>query len=797
MSVALSDAWGQLPTLRLEPVAEDRFDSPVAVTHAGDGSGRLFVVEQRGRVMVVENGTVLDVPFLDIGDRLVAARANFDERGLLSLAFHPGYAVADAPGEGKFYVYYSAPSPDAPGTPAAPVDHRSVIAEFSVSAENPAVADATTERVLLTFNQPQFNHNGGQLAFGPDAMLYVGTGDGGGSDDNGAGHSGGSVDKPDGVLGNAQDLTRLLGKILRIDPLGDNAAGGAYGVPEDNPFAQAPDEAVRPEIWALGLRNPWRFSFDDGTDGTDRLLVADVGQAEVEEINIVERGRNYGWRIREGSQDFDAGVPGAAGLTLEPPVAEYAHPGVGNGMQEFGISVTGGYVYRGAAIPGLQGVYVFGDWSRSFGSPGGSLLAMTEAGNGFALSLLDVEGGNPLTAFVPAFGEDEDGELYVATKRILAPSGPAPTGSVFRIVAAQSGPEPVTVTLEPALDNSMFREEPTFSNGRGQYLFVGETRARQNGARRALLHFDVAGSVPAGSTILEATLSLRMNRTIVGHVAVSAHRVSAQWGEGSSNAGGQEGAGTQARDGDATWAQRLFGSEDWSNPGGDFAVVASATTPVGGNGRHSWASEPLKADVQAFLDQPDQNFGWILIAPEGGEATAKRFDSREATNTANRPTLEITYIAPRENPATARERWIASFFAEGEAVDFQQDLDGDTLAGQLEYAFNFDPKARNRLSEGFTVAVDAARGSLVVSFLRNADAADLTYRVEVSRDLGEWTAHAESVSGSATILVDGGGNGIIGEEAVAGSPMKRVTLDIPAGNASPMRYVRLVVVMDA
>lgn len=427
-----------LPPVRLVPVLEDAFLSPVGLTHAGDGSGRLFVVEQRGQVRIVmDDGSLLPDPFLDLGAKLVPERNNFDERGLLGLAFHPDYGTVGAPGEGKLYVYYSAPSPNAPGTVSSPVDHMSVVAEYEVSTGDSNVVNPASERILLSFDQPQFNHDAGQVAFGPDGLLYIATGDGGSSEDNDAGHTGGNANQPPAVLGNAQDRSKFLGKILRIDPLGSDGPGGLYSVPADNPFV-GEGGGVREEIFAYGLRNPWRFSFDHrGPGATGRLFVADVGQRRVEEINLVEKGKNYGWRAFEGTFDFDPATPAEG--PFEPPIAEYTRPGQDNGLPKIGISVTGGYVYRGGASPALHGLYLFGDWSSSFGMPNGTLLGLIESQAGqFDLGIFEVDGGNPIGRYLPAFGRDEAGEIYLATKRTLAPSAvdpdsADPTGSIFRI----------------------------------------------------------------------------------------------------------------------------------------------------------------------------------------------------------------------------------------------------------------------------------------------------------------------------------------------------------------------------
>jgi len=433
-------AWAVFPEVRLEPITQGELFAPVGLANAGDGSDRLFAVDQRGRIEILQGGAVLPTPFLDVGSKLVPVRPGFDERGLLGLAFHPDYANAGTFGEGKFYVYYSAPQTG--GTPANPIDHQSVVAEYQVSAGDPNVADLGSERVLLTFNQPQFNHDGGNLAFGPDGHLYISTGDGGSSNDNNAGHTGGDSSQPNGVLGNAQDKTNLLGKILRIDPTGTNP--GQYAIPTSNPFFSSAG-GERKEIFAYGLRNPWRFSFDDGPGGTGALFVADVGQGVYEEINIVTNGGNYGWRVREGQHDFDPTTPIDPGEVLIDPIAEYTHPGENNGVLEVGRSVTGGFVYRGSQFPDLVGKYVFADWSRGFSPGQGTLLGLEETSPGdWEITIVKVEGvalGDPLDFYITALGEDEQGELYVVGRTSLAPDPAEPGGIVARIVQV---PEPMT-----------------------------------------------------------------------------------------------------------------------------------------------------------------------------------------------------------------------------------------------------------------------------------------------------------------------------------------------------------------
>ncbi len=406
----------------LERVA-DGLTSPVHLT-AEPGGQRVFVVDQIGQIRILDstqdNGLRAE-PFLDIRDRLVELNAGFDERGLLSVAFHPGFSS-----NGRFFVFYQAP----PGEDIPEgFNSESRISEFRVSADDPDVADSDSERILLRFGKPQFNHNGGQLAFGPDGLLYISTGDGGAANDVGLGHT------PD--LGNGQDTTTLLGKILRVDVDGSEP----YAIPADNPFAGS--DTARPEIFAFGFRNPFRFSFDSG--GARRLFVADVGQDLFEEVDVVVRGGNYGWNIREGLHCFDPDSPadppdacaeqGAGGEPLLDPIIEYPHfDDEGNAV---GIAVVGGFVYRGSAVAGLAGDYVFGDFSRGFGEPDGVLFAARENADGtWTRRELSVAGAadGQLRRFLLGFGRDGNGELYVLSSTNLGPTGS--TGRVDRIVAA-------------------------------------------------------------------------------------------------------------------------------------------------------------------------------------------------------------------------------------------------------------------------------------------------------------------------------------------------------------------------
>ena len=335
-------------TLELELYA-DGFDNPLHLTGAGDGSGRLFVVEKAGRIRIIRDGGVVAQPFLDITDR-VSARAN--EQGLLSVAFHPRFADT-----GLVYVNYTNRADD------------TVISRFRATGDT---ADPASETILLQFAQPFANHNGGLIKFGPDGYLYIGTGDGGsGGDPRGFG----------------QRLDTLLGKMLRIDVDG----GDPYAIPPDN---LQRDSAVLPEIWAYGLRNPWRFSFDRATGD---LYIADVGQNRIEEIHFTPAGSsagiNYGWNILEGSSCFRAGCDTSG---LELPIAEYDH--------SVGCSVTGGYVYRGSMYEAVAGTYIFADFCS------GRIWALHGSGPVRDMIELLNSGKN-----ISSFGEDDAGELYLTS----------------------------------------------------------------------------------------------------------------------------------------------------------------------------------------------------------------------------------------------------------------------------------------------------------------------------------------------------------------------------------------------
>jgi len=347
--------------------------SPLGMEAPNDGTGRLFVVQQGGQIRIIQNGALVATPFLDLSPN--AGFVSGGEEGSLGLAFHPSFST-----NRRFFVYY---------TRSVSGQVQSVFSEYAASAANPNLADASSERIMLIVNQPFDNHKGGQLAFGPDGFLYIALGDGG---------SGGDPQ------GNGQNLQTLLGKILRIDINGAFAPGKQYAIPPDNPFVSG---GGLPEIWAYGLRNPWRFSFDR-TSG--KLFAGDVGQDSFEEVDIIAKGGNFGWNKMEASHCYPPGSAcSSAGLIL--PIMEYAHNAAG------GSAIIGGFVYHGSAIPSLVGDYVFGDLSS------GHLWAGAEDMSGNWNQTLVLS--HNLT--VSSFGQDTAGELY------LVDYG---NGAVLRIVAA-------------------------------------------------------------------------------------------------------------------------------------------------------------------------------------------------------------------------------------------------------------------------------------------------------------------------------------------------------------------------
>jgi glucose/arabinose dehydrogenase len=338
-----------LPAVTLTPVVSG-LSSPLDLQDPHDGSGRLFVVEQPGTIRILQNGSLLATPFLDIHDRVLFG----GERGLLGLTFHPNF-----PRDPRFFVNY-----------IRSTDRSTVIAEFRLSSD-PNQADATSERQLLVVSQPYANHKAGQLAFGADGDLYFGLGDGGSEGD---------------PNNNGQNTNTLLGSMLRIN-VDTTSPGKAYGIPADNPFVNG---GGAPEIFAYGFRNPWRFSFDRPTS---RVFVADVGQDAWEEIDLLQRGGNYGWHIMEGFHCYQP-PQGCNSNGLQMPIAEYGH--------NEGESITGGYVYRGSAIPGLAGAYVFGDYVA------GTIWILQQDGSNWQRRVLLSS-----QRHISSFGQDASGELYV------------------------------------------------------------------------------------------------------------------------------------------------------------------------------------------------------------------------------------------------------------------------------------------------------------------------------------------------------------------------------------------------
>ncbi len=430
----------------LEPVAEG-FVAPPMLTAAGDGTGRLFVVDQIGTVSVIDgNSTLLEEPFLDVRDRMVDLNPSFDERGLLSIAFHPGFLE-----NGRVFAFYSAPLRE--GAPEG-WDCTNRLSEFRVDPTDPDRVDMTSEKVLLEIDKPQSTHNGGCMAFGHrDGYLYVSLGDGGAAGDSGTGHT------PE--TGNAQDLTTIYGKVLRID-VDDISAGNAteppetatwstgagslYGVPEDNPFVS--NTSIPPEIYAYGFRNPAFISFD----AEGNLYVADAGQDLFEEVSLVVKGGNYGWRLREGTHCFDLlhfrdppGTCEAVGHLGEPLIGPIIEGG-----RDLGPVIIGGRVYGGTELPELSGRYVFGYWNGNFAAaappPGWNASGSPASAENLTpgdiamwrlqrlnVTAMSAGSGND---FLLGFGEDERSELYVLTTGVAGPDASTATGRVWKIVPA-------------------------------------------------------------------------------------------------------------------------------------------------------------------------------------------------------------------------------------------------------------------------------------------------------------------------------------------------------------------------
>jgi glucose/arabinose dehydrogenase len=392
--------------------------SPNYLVSAPDGTDRQFILDQVGQIRIIENGTLLATPFLDVASIMVTPNTNFDERGLLGLAFDPGFANSASPGYRRIFTYTSQPvsgTADLTDPYATTINHHAVISSWRVDASNPNIVDPSTRIDILRIDEPQANHNGGTIAFGPDGFLYLSLGDGGGANDN-------NVNGHNPTTGNGQDPNIALGKILRLDVNGTNAANGKYGIPPTNPFATS--GGVK-EIYALGFRNPYRFSFNGS-----ELLVGDVGQNRVEELNRVELGKNYGWRHKEGTFKFNpadgtvsddlTGVP--AGLT--DPLAQYD--------RDEGISIIGGFVYDGSLNPALNGKYIFGDFARAIANPSGRLFYYDFTAAEIREFIIDCD-DRALGLYVKGMGQDQNGEIYVLGSTVVGPTGN--TGVVYKLLA--------------------------------------------------------------------------------------------------------------------------------------------------------------------------------------------------------------------------------------------------------------------------------------------------------------------------------------------------------------------------
>ena len=404
----------------------DQFVSPIGVV-AAPNDKRLFVIDQIGKIWIINpGGQTAPIPFLDVTSKMITLNPNFDERGLLGLAFHPDYKS-----NGRFFVYYQLPPRPGGPTPTSNWNNLSRIAEFRVSA-NPNMADMASEKIILEWDDPQGNHNGGTIAFGPDKYLYIALGDGGGANDVGNGHV------ADWYLvnpgGNGQDVeANLFGSILRIDI----NSGNPYANPPDNPFVGKPG---LDEIYAYGLRNPFRISFDMG--GTRQLYAGDAGQLLYEEVSVITKGGNYGWNVKEGTHCFNALAPLTTlpscpsvdnlGNRLIDPVIEFnnwQNPAGGKAT-----TVIGGNVYRGK-IREIVGKYFFGTFSQTPTTANGELFLTQPTGAGLwsfdEVSLKSFP--NDLGHYLKGFGQDNDGELYLTVTSVVGPTGI--TGKVYKLVA--------------------------------------------------------------------------------------------------------------------------------------------------------------------------------------------------------------------------------------------------------------------------------------------------------------------------------------------------------------------------
>uniref|UniRef100_A0A8C0BJR2 HHIP like 1 n=1 Tax=Buteo japonicus TaxID=224669 RepID=A0A8C0BJR2_9AVES len=419
LGLVTADAEGCLQLCLVE--VANGLRNPVAMVHANDGTHRFFIAEQVGLVWTyLPDRSRLEKPFLNISEAVLTSPWEGDERGFLGIVFHPKFKF-----NGKVYVYYSI---------EVRYEERIRISEFRISPADMNTLDHGSERVILEIEEPASNHNGGELLFGDDGYLYIFTGDGGMAGD------------PFGTFGNAQNKSTLLGKVLRID-VNNNDRGPLYRIPPDNPFLN--DPKARPEIYAYGVRNMWRCSFDRGEphtkEGKGRLFCGDVGQNKYEEIDIVEKGKNYGWRAREGFSCYDKKL--CANSSMDDVLPIYAYP------HQMGKSVTGGYVYRGCESPNLNGLYIFGDFMS------GRLMSLKEDRATGEWQYSEICMGTGQTCMFPglinnyyqyiiSFAEDEAGELYFMSTGV--PSATAPHGVVYKVVDTSRRAPPGKCGVEPS-----------------------------------------------------------------------------------------------------------------------------------------------------------------------------------------------------------------------------------------------------------------------------------------------------------------------------------------------------------
>ena len=398
--------------------------APLTLAEAPDDSKRLFIVDQVGKVWIIyPDSTKPPTAFIDISSKMVSLQTGYDERGLLGLAFHPNYKT-----NGRFYLFYTAPPR------SGSWDNLTRISEFKVSSADPNLADINSEKVILEADHPQSNHNGGTIAFGADGFLYISIGDGGGANDVGTGHV------PDwysvNAGGNGQDIyNNLMGNILRINV----DQGNPYSVPADNPFVGT---SALPEIYAFGFRNPYRFSIDMG--GTHQLLVGDAGQSLYEEIDLVTKGGNYGWNVKEGTVCFNTDnslVPrnscpatDSAGHPLIDPVIQLSNDD--NPAGGVATVIVGGNVYRGTSLSSMQGKYIFGIFSQDGGANAKLYSSTPSASSTWSFDVISLKDfPDNLGQYLKGFGQDLSGEIYITTSAQQGLAGT--TGKVYKLVGVQ------------------------------------------------------------------------------------------------------------------------------------------------------------------------------------------------------------------------------------------------------------------------------------------------------------------------------------------------------------------------